>query len=95
MASMINWRLLAAGILASICIAGTANVAQAQKTAIDLLRECEGRGIGDIPEMGILSCAVYLGGLHEMHALMTSPPLNLATELYCAPALHEVLPVAH
>lgn len=56
--------------------------AGAVTNAIDLLRQCEGREPAGMPELGTLTCATYLSGFLDMHALMVFVG---ARPLFCPP----------
>jgi hypothetical protein len=74
--------------LAALLLLITPAVAQ-EKTALDLLRQCEGREPLFMPELGPVLCGTYLGGLSDMHAALTDQklPVPPTTAWYCAPSL--------
>lgn len=60
--------------------------ANAQMTsALDLLRQCEGRASNAPPEYGFLVCASYLLGILDMQALLTGLVGDNGGGLFCVP----------
>src|SRR5262245_1585506 len=54
----------------------------AEKGALALLRECEGREPQGMPEMGLLACATSFSGMLDMHGVMVYVGVR---PLFCLP----------
>jgi hypothetical protein len=82
-------RILPALAVLLLLVPATASAQGTTSNALDLLRWCDGREPDFMPELGPLLCSEYLGGLNDMHGLLTDPslPTAAASKLYCAPAL--------
>ena len=77
--------LLRAAFL-TLLVAGIPSFASAQQTAIDLLRQCQGREPQQAPEIGLIACASYLSGILDAHAVLSGIKGGLPAPAFCLPA---------
>lgn len=81
-------KLLLASILIVILLPSQHAFSQ-DRTAIEILRLCDGREPSFEPRFGPLLCGEHLQGLNDMHAFLTDQnlPTQKAAKWHCAPAL--------
>lgn len=58
-------------------------------TALNLIRQCEGKAPAALLDLGPAFCGIYAKGLADMHAFLTDEnlPVEPTLKWYCAPAL--------
>jgi hypothetical protein len=70
-------------LAAMLTLASPAIADAEQKSTMDMVRECQGRGPAG--ELGLLACASYLSGMMDLNAVLIGTK-RLPNPVFCIPA---------